>query len=89
VISLSDGVLQTLYVMPQCWGRGIGSTLHDFALDGYARRMSRRCVSGRSPKIIARAFYERRGWIVTGRTRVVPFPPYPIDVEYLRLTPRS
>jgi GNAT superfamily N-acetyltransferase len=32
----------------------------------------------------ARAFYERRGWSLTGRTRVVPYPPYPIDVEYAR-----
>jgi GNAT superfamily N-acetyltransferase len=33
VISLSDGVLQTLYVLPECWGRGVGTTLHDFAVD--------------------------------------------------------
>jgi Acetyltransferase (GNAT) family len=33
VISLSDGVLQILYVMPECWDRGAGTTLHDFALD--------------------------------------------------------
>lgn len=33
VVSVSDGVLQTLYVMPESWSRGIGSALHDFALD--------------------------------------------------------
>jgi hypothetical protein len=36
----------------------------------------------------ARAFYEKRGWCLTGRTRVVPFPPYPLDVEYARTTLR-
>jgi len=30
----------------------------------------------------ARRFYERRGWQENGRTRVVPFPPNPLDVGY-------
>jgi len=30
----------------------------------------------------ARRFYERRGWRESGRTRVVPFPPNPLDVGY-------
>jgi hypothetical protein len=29
-----------------------------------------------------RSFYEKRGWMLTGETRVVPFPPNPIDVCY-------
>lgn len=90
VISVSDGVLQTLYVIPECWGRGVGSTLHDFAL----RRLCEANVQEARLWTLtenhrARAFYEKRGWILTGRTRVVPFPPYPIDVEYVRPTLRS
>ena len=30
----------------------------------------------------ARRFYERRGWELDGTTRVVPFPPNPLDVGY-------
>jgi hypothetical protein len=30
----------------------------------------------------ARRFYERRSWQENGRTRVVPFPPNPLDVGY-------
>ena len=30
----------------------------------------------------ARRFYERRGWGENGTTRVVPYPPNPIDVGY-------
>jgi hypothetical protein len=29
-----------------------------------------------------RRFYERRGWTLTDETRVVPYPPNPIDVQY-------
>jgi GNAT superfamily N-acetyltransferase len=83
VVSVSVGVLQTLYVLPKAWGRGIGGTLHDHALDrlreagaGEAR------VWTLADNRRARAFYEHRGWRLTGRTRVVPFPPHPIDVEY-------
>lgn len=87
VISLSGGVLQTLYVMPECWGRGVGSTLHDFALDRLRERnVQKACLWTLTENHRARAFYEKRGWILTGRTRVVPFPPYPTDVEYSRLT---
>jgi hypothetical protein len=31
----------------------------------------------------ARRFYERHGWQENGETRVVPFPPNPLDVGYL------
>jgi len=87
VVSVSDGVLQTLYVMPESWSRGIGSTLHDFALDRLRKtniREARLWTLAENDR--ARTFYENRGWSLTGRTRVVPFPPHPIDVEYARST---
>lgn len=67
VVCVSHGVLQALYLMPESWSRGIGSTLHDLALDRL----------------------RERGWRLTGRTRVVPHPPHPIDVEYALSTLRS
>jgi GNAT superfamily N-acetyltransferase len=85
VISLSDGVLQTFYVTPEWWGRGVGNRLHEFALDRLREARLWTLTENRR----ARAFYEKRGWTLTGRTRVVPFPPHPIDVEYARSTLRG
>jgi GNAT superfamily N-acetyltransferase len=90
VVSVGHGVLQTLYVMPEFWGRGIGSTLHDLALDRLREATVREAhLWTLTENHRARAFYEKRGWSLTGRTRVVPFPPHPIDVEYARSTLRS
>lgn len=90
VISLSDGVLQTLYVMPECWGRGVGNMLHDFALERLREMgVQEAHLWTLTENHRARAFYEKRGWILSGRRRVVPFPPYPLDVEYVRPTRRS
>lgn len=90
VVSVSDGVLQTLYVMPESWNRGIGSALHDLALDRLRRRnVDEARLWTLTENHRARAFYEKRGWSLTGRTRVVPHPPHPIDVEYARSTLRG
>ncbi len=83
VVSVGHGVLQTLYVMPDFRSRGVGSTLHDLAL---VRLREMNVQEARLWTLTenrrARAFYEKRGWSLTGRTRVVPFPPHPTDVEY-------
>jgi ribosomal protein S18 acetylase RimI-like enzyme len=65
------GDLYALYLDPDVWRRGIGSRLHDAALDRL-----RSCgfthaglwvldTNGRALR-----FYERHGWIDTGRTQV-------------------
>jgi ribosomal protein S18 acetylase RimI-like enzyme len=89
VVSVGHGVLQTLYVMPEFWSRGIGSTLHDLALDRLREtNVQEARLWTLTENHRARAFYEKRRWSLTGRTRVVPFPPHPIDVEYARSTLR-
>ena len=84
-VSVGDGFLRTLYVAPSHWSTGVGSALHDLALE-------RLRLSG-SPQAKlwtleenwnARRFYERRGWTLSGETRVVPFPPNPLDVGYVK-----
>jgi GNAT superfamily N-acetyltransferase len=75
--------LDGLYVMPALWGHGVGRELHDEVLDDLRAGGSTRChlwVLERSDR--ARRFYERLGWRENGDTRVVPFPPNPIDVGY-------
>lgn len=75
--------LDGLYVLPQWWGRGVGKALHDEVLDRLRAEGCGRCHlwvledNGR-----ARTFYERLGWIENGTSRVVPFPPNPIDIGY-------
>ena len=87
VVSVSDGVLQTLYVRPESWSRGVGSALHDLALERLlAADVEEARLWTLTENRRARAFYEKRGWSLTGRTRVVPFPPHPVDVEYARPT---
>jgi GNAT superfamily N-acetyltransferase len=90
VVSVSDGVLETLYVVPERWSRGIGSALHDLALDRLREaNVQEARLWTLTENHRARVFYEKRGWSLTGRTRVVPHPPHPIEVEYARSTRRS
>ena len=85
-VSVGGGFLRTLYVRPTIQGTGIGSALHDFALERLA------ALGAGTARLWtleqnwnARRFYERRGWALTEETRVVPFPPYPIDVQFAKV----
>ncbi|MGH2933445.1 MAG: GNAT family N-acetyltransferase [Gaiellaceae bacterium] len=80
---VTEGWLQKLYVRPVAWGSGVAGELHDAAL------AELRMLGGSEAQLWtlehnerARRFYEKRGWQLNGRTRVVPFPPNPIDVGY-------
>jgi GNAT superfamily N-acetyltransferase len=84
-VAVGHGFLRNLYVLPQHQGTGVGSTLHDHALDRL------RDLGWDEAKLWtlegnhgARRFYERRGWSLNGETREVPFPPNPLDVGYSR-----
>lgn len=81
--AITPGWLDALYVLPENWGTGVGSQLHDEAV----RRIrtsgcpeARLWVLERNEQ--ARRFYEHRGWRLDGRRRSVPSPPFPIDVGY-------
>lgn len=84
-VSVGDGFLRTLYVLPAHQGSGLGSRLHDHALErlralGHAEAKLWTLEGNEG----ARRFYERRGWTLNGETRVVEFPPHPLDVGYTR-----
>jgi GNAT superfamily N-acetyltransferase len=84
-VGVGSGFLRTLYVLPQYQGSGLGSALHDHALErlrvlGWDQAKLWTLEGNHS----ARRFYERRGWSLNGETREVPFPPNPLDVGYSR-----
>jgi GNAT superfamily N-acetyltransferase len=75
--------LDGLYVLPEWWSRGVGRSLQDEVLVRQRAAGVQRChlwVLERNDR--ARRFYERLGWTENGDTRVVPFPPHPVDVGY-------
>jgi GNAT superfamily N-acetyltransferase len=75
--------LEAIYVRPHAWGSGLAAELHDAALEELlARGVSRARLWVLEGNSRARRFYERLGWRADGTSRVVEFPPNPIDVGY-------
>jgi GNAT superfamily N-acetyltransferase len=82
-VSLGGAFLRTLYVLPTHWRTGIGTALHDHALDRLrAQGRTRASLWTLEENWVARRYYVRRDWTLTAETRVDPFPPNPIDVQY-------
>jgi RimJ/RimL family protein N-acetyltransferase len=71
--------LQGFYVLPEFWGTGIADELHAAVVDHGVTALW--CLEENRR---ARRFYEKRGWRPNGRTRIVEYPPHPIDVGYSR-----
>jgi RimJ/RimL family protein N-acetyltransferase len=73
--------LHGLYVVPEAWGSGVALALHDAALAALPD-----CAEVRlwvlEENRRARRFYEKHGWRRNGETRVVEYPPSPLDVGY-------
>jgi GNAT superfamily N-acetyltransferase len=85
VVAVADEFLRNLYVVTARQGTGVGSALHDLALERLrVRGVTRAKLWCLEENWDARRFYERRGWTLTEETRVVPFPPNPIDVQYAK-----
>jgi len=75
--------LDGLYVVPERWSSGLADELHDRALELVRELGSAKChLWVLEENARARRFYERRGWRENGRTRVVEYPPNPLDIGY-------
>jgi GNAT superfamily N-acetyltransferase len=75
--------LEALYVAPPAWGTGVADRLHDAAVaELRARGVDRARLWVLEENHRARRFYERHGWAADGTSRVVEFPPHPIDLGY-------
>jgi RimJ/RimL family protein N-acetyltransferase len=79
VAGIEGAWLQGFYVVPAHWGSGVADELLAAAVERGARRLW--CLEENRR---ARRFYERNGWTLNGETRVVEFPPNPLDVGYSR-----
>jgi GNAT superfamily N-acetyltransferase len=85
LVAWSDEWLESLYVVPAAQRQGVGALLHDEALARLRARGNTVCrLWTLEENHVARAFYERRGWQLDGRTRVIPWPPQPLEVGYTR-----
>jgi GNAT superfamily N-acetyltransferase len=74
--------LTALYVLPEAWARGVGSTLHAAYLsylDQIGLRHGELEVLDRNER--AKAFYQRRGWTATNAAR-----PGPLDTPFVTMT---
>jgi RimJ/RimL family protein N-acetyltransferase len=73
--------LQGFYVLPEYWGTDVAAELHEAALAAQPDCPELRLwVLEENQR--ARRFYEKHGWRENGETRVVPYPPHPLDVGY-------
>jgi RimJ/RimL family protein N-acetyltransferase len=79
VAGIDEGWLHGFYVLPAFWGTGTAAELHEAALDHGATTLW--CLQENHR---ARRFYEKHGWRENGRTRVVEYPPHPLDIGYSR-----
>jgi len=81
--AIGDEWLNGLYVRPESWGTGVAGALHDRAVAALREagvETARLWVLEENAR--ARRFYEKRGWRPDGSTRVVEYPPNPLDVGY-------
>jgi GNAT superfamily N-acetyltransferase len=82
-VTVDAEFLRQLYVVPEHWGTGVGSALLERGLERMRERGATRAkLWTLEDNARGRRFYEARGWTLTDETRVVAYPPNPIDVQY-------
>jgi RimJ/RimL family protein N-acetyltransferase len=81
IAGVEDCWLHGFYVRPEWWGTGVADELHAAALDAMPD-CAKLQLWVLEENHRARRFYEKRGWRLNGETRVVPYPPSPLDVGY-------
>jgi GNAT superfamily N-acetyltransferase len=61
--------LRNLYVVPEAWGSGVASALHETALEWMKQRAEEAFLWVAVENARARRFYEREGWDADGAIR--------------------
>jgi len=88
VAAIEGQWLHGFYVVPAEWGSGVADGLHTAAAEAIAAAHEEARLWCLEENARARRFYEKRGWTPNGDTRVVPFPPHPLDIGYSLELPR-
>jgi GNAT superfamily N-acetyltransferase len=82
-VAVAPPWLEALYVKPAAWGSGVADELHAWAVGELrAAGVGTARLWVLEQNLRARRFYERRGWAADGTSRVVEFPPHPLDLGY-------
>jgi GNAT superfamily N-acetyltransferase len=82
-VAVSPPWLEAIYVRPAAWGRGLADELHAAAVaELRARGVERARLWVLELNMRAQRFYRRHGWAPDGTSRVVEFPPHPIDLGF-------
>jgi GNAT superfamily N-acetyltransferase len=77
--------LRQLSVHPEHWGSGLAGTLVEAALDDMAASGTKRArLWVLTANARARRFYQRTGWVPTGKMSRSQFVPHPEMLEYVR-----
>jgi GNAT superfamily N-acetyltransferase len=83
VAVLEGDELVRLFVVPERWGSGVGTLLHDAVIDLVRSEGQLQCrLWVLEENHQAREFYERRGWRLDGRKRISAWLPNPPAVGY-------
>ncbi|MEW5987176.1 MAG: GNAT family N-acetyltransferase [Chloroflexota bacterium] len=83
IVVLTGDVIERLFVHPDYWRQGVGSRLHDEAIQRFLDRGLDSCrLFVLEENRNARRFYERRGWEIDGRRMESMFPPHPVGIGY-------
>jgi GNAT superfamily N-acetyltransferase len=80
---VSPGWLESMFVLPREWGRGVGSRLHDEAVELLRAKGAGGCLWVLEQNDAARRFYEHRGWRHDGERMRSNYPPYPTVLRYM------
>jgi GNAT superfamily N-acetyltransferase len=90
VAAIEEQWLNGLYVVPSEWGSGVAATLLAAAVGAIRGAHDEAKLWCLEENRRARRFYEQNGWKQNGETRVVEYPPHPLDVGYsLALAPSA
>jgi RimJ/RimL family protein N-acetyltransferase len=84
-VAISGNQLLHFGTAKSTWGSGLAGQAHDEVLDHLREQgHSRAWLSVLEQNGRARHFYERRGWVPTGRSIQSGFPPHPVLLGYER-----
>lgn len=82
--------LRHVAVRPDQWGHGLASTAIEVAVQAMKRRGSTiASLWVLEDNERARRLYQYLGWRATKERRPAPWPPYPTEIRYTRLTVQS